>query len=118
MRVLVCGGRNFTKLSTVFAVLDDVLDRHNVDILIHGAARGADSAADSWAIQRGVHVARVPAIWGVHGYAAGPLRNKAMLALKPDLVVAFPGGKGTANMVEQAESAGIPVWKVCDEPQS
>jgi UDP-N-acetylmuramoylalanine-D-glutamate ligase len=28
---------------------------------------------------------------------------------KPDLVVAFPGGRGTANMVEQAKQAGVEV---------
>jgi UDP-N-acetylmuramoylalanine-D-glutamate ligase len=31
---------------------------------------------------------------------------------KPDLVVAFPGGRGTENMVKQAEAAGVPVKKV------
>jgi len=28
---------------------------------------------------------------------------------KPDLVVAFDGGRGTANMVKQAKAAGIQV---------
>ncbi len=26
-------------------------------------------------------------------------------------VVAFPGGKGTQNMIEQAEKAGVKVWR-------
>jgi hypothetical protein len=28
---------------------------------------------------------------------------------KPDLVLAFPGGRGTRNMVGQAKRAGVPV---------
>jgi len=32
-----------------------------------------------------------------------------MLALKPDLVVAFPGGRGTANMVALAVKASVRV---------
>jgi formate dehydrogenase assembly factor FdhD len=28
---------------------------------------------------------------------------------KPDLVVAFPGGRGTADMVRKAQTAGVPV---------
>jgi hypothetical protein len=28
---------------------------------------------------------------------------------KPDLVVAFPGGRGTANMVKQARAAAVKV---------
>jgi hypothetical protein len=31
---------------------------------------------------------------------------------KPDLVVAFPGGRGTANMVKQARAAGVAVMEV------
>jgi hypothetical protein len=31
---------------------------------------------------------------------------------KPDLVVAFPGGTGTANMVKQARAAGVEVLEV------
>ncbi|MEM9912925.1 MAG: hypothetical protein AAF922_19365 [Pseudomonadota bacterium] len=44
------------------------------------------------------------------GRAAGPIRNKEMLDEGcPDLVVAFPGGRGTANMVKQAQAAGVEV---------
>ena len=31
---------------------------------------------------------------------------------KPDLVIAFPGGRGTEDMVTRAERAGIPVRRV------
>lgn len=48
--------------------------------------------------------------WNAHGRSAGPIRNAKMLAEgKPDLVVAFPGGKGTAHMVGIARKAGVPV---------
>ena len=51
-----------------------------------------------------------PANWKKHGRAAGPIRNKQMLEeAKPDLVIAFPGGAGTANMVKQAREAGVKV---------
>lgn len=48
--------------------------------------------------------------WKDHGKAAGPIRNQLMLDdFKPDLVVAFPGGKGTADMVKKAQDAGVTV---------
>lgn len=51
--------------------------------------------------------------WHTHGRAAGPIRNRRMIEEgKPDLVVAFPGGRGTANMVNQARAAGIEVREV------
>lgn len=43
----------------------------------------------------------------VQAEGAGPIRNSFMLALGPDLVLAFPGGRGTADMVRQASEAGV-----------
>jgi hypothetical protein len=52
----------------------------------------------------------VPADWQKHGTAAGPIRNKQMIVSgKPDLVLAFPGGRGTADMSRRAEKHGIPL---------
>jgi hypothetical protein len=35
-----------------------------------------------------------------------------LLEGKPDLVVAFPGGKGTADMVRRARKANVPVKEI------
>jgi len=49
----------------------------------------------------------------MHGRAAGPVRNAQMLAEgKPDFVVAFPGGRGTADMCKQARARGVKVVEV------
>ena len=51
--------------------------------------------------------------WEGLGRKAGPIRNQQMLDEgKPDLVVAFPGGRGTANMMRIAREAGIEVIEV------
>jgi len=48
--------------------------------------------------------------WHRHGKRAGPIRNQRMLEEgQPDLIVAFPGGHGTADMVRRARQAGIEV---------
>ena len=45
--------------------------------------------------------------------SAGHIRNQVMLDKgKPDVVVAFPGGRGTADMVRRAEGAGIEVRRI------
>ena len=77
--------------------------------MIHGDASGADRLAGEWAKERCIEVLARPAEWKKHGRAAGPIRNQAMLAEKPQLVVAFPGGKGTADMVAKAKKAGLEV---------
>jgi len=48
--------------------------------------------------------------WAELGRKAGPIRNQQMLDEgKPNLVVAFPGGRGTADIVRRARAAGIEV---------
>lgn len=87
-----------------------------VHLLLHGGARGADAAIARAAHQLGWSVLVMPAEWRRHGRAAGPIRNRELLELavaraeahtSPGvstsvLVVAFPGGPGTASLVQQA----------------
>jgi hypothetical protein len=76
-------------------------------------ARGADSLAVRYAEQYKCPVEKFPALWDVHGRAAGPIRNQLMLDEgKPDLVLAFPGGRGTAHMIDIAEKAGVEVHRI------
>ena len=45
---------------------------------------------------------------GRNGRKAGPIRNQQMLDEgRPSLVVAFPGGRGMADMVRRARNAGV-----------
>ncbi|MCA0276268.1 MAG: SLOG family protein [Proteobacteria bacterium] len=123
MRVLVCGGRDYNDRDAVaralraykpLNVVTDVSDA----ILILGGAPGADTLAEEWADVFGLRKRIFPANWAKHGRAAGPIRNQQMLDEgKPDLVIAFPGGRGTADMVSRAEKAGVRVIRVPATPQ-
>lgn len=113
-KVLVTGSRELKDYQAVYTALDEIYTKHYPLIVIHGAARGADLYADTWATHRsGVTVVRVPADWENDGRAAGPIRNARMLELNPDIVVAFfkDGAKnyGTSHMVKLAHEAGIQV---------
>lgn len=98
----VTGGRVATVTQFfIDGTLDLIHEREPVDILVHGNAKGVDRMCGMWAKKHGIHVAIVDALWDEYSTRAGPLRNKAMLRLKPDLVVAFPGMAGTADMRRQ-----------------
>lgn len=114
--IIVCGGRHYSDAKTVYRVLDHIVESQAPDrtIIVQGGATGADTLAARYAAERGLHCAEVPARWATHGASAGPLRNAAMLALNPTMVVAFPGGRGTANMCKQAEASNIPVLTAAD----
>lgn len=82
-------------------------------MIIHGAATGADEWAAKIAHNEGIPTCGFPARWDIQRKAAGPIRNKRMLDVaEPHLVVAFPGGRGTANMVKQAKARGIEVQEI------
>lgn len=107
MRVLVCGGRDYRNPQAVYDALSALDD---VSVVIEGGALGADCFAAEWADKTGTEHLQFTADWKAHGRAAGPIRNKKMLDEgKPDLVLAFPGGRGTANMVKQARERGVRV---------
>ena len=128
MKVLVCGGRDYWRYSRVREELDKLNLDYRTDLVIEGGCRerdkddncemGADYYANSWAEENEIPVLTHWAPWEKHGgrrkgNPAGPTRNKAMLERwEPDLVLAFPGGSGTANMVKQARAAGVEVREI------
>jgi hypothetical protein len=117
MRIIVCGGRDFddplTVRRTLFAIHEG--PRGPIKHLWHGNARGADTLADGWASEVGVPCHPTPAQWSKFGKKAGPMRNQAMLGQGIDLVVAFPGGRGTDDMKKRARAAGVEVLEITDK---
>lgn len=113
-RVLVCGGRKYERGWRVYEALELIWRFHNYElVVIEGGATGADHAARVWArdyIQQGVENISFPADWAKYQKAAGSIRNREMLENgMPDLVIAFPGGRGTRNMMSIARMANVPV---------
>lgn len=138
MVVIVCGGRKYANYELVKRVLDD-LYAQGMTVLVSGGCTGADRLARRWAEEQGYakgpparprvwellpsasypetgkfgqHRCYIefPALWGTYGRSAGPIRNREMLEeTRPDLVVAFPGHRGTADMKEQAKRRNVKV---------
>lgn len=103
--VLVTGGRTYRHPHRVYRKLDELKDRHGNIRIIEGGAAGADSWARVWARKNMMPCLTVRADWS-RGKRAGPERNAKMLTYDPNVVLAFPGGRGTANMIKQAKGKG------------
>lgn len=121
MIVIVTGGRNYEDCDRVWDCLDALHKIRPITVVRHGACMdclgvmsGADRWADVWAVHKGVKVDRHPADWNAYGNQAGPIRNREMAWQQPraSLCLAFPGGRGTRNMIGHAESRGILVLEV------
>lgn len=109
MKILVTGSRDWTDRKT----LQDALREYNAadNILIEGGAKGADRIAREFAEDCVWSIMTVLAQWEKYGKSAGPTRNREMLDMQPDIVLAFPtkDSKGTIDCINQAIWRQIPV---------
>lgn len=115
MRIAVTGGRDYRDEEYVNDVLDALHKEDPIVSLAHGGAKGADALAAKWGHKNKVLVIPFVAEWLLYGGRAGPMRNRLMLEKsEPDVLVAFPGGRGTADCVRQARKMGIRVHHALD----
>lgn len=119
MRVVaVTGGRNYQNRALVFETLSNLSERCAIDVLVHGGCRGSDALCAEWAGLSRVQVAEFAITqvqWAADGRKCGPRRNALMLEVThPNLLVAFPGGRGTASCVNIAKKLGIEVLNLAE----
>lgn len=111
MRAIVCGGRGYSDKEYLYQCLDDFEPK--ITEVVQGGQTGADALAKEWAIARSVPWKQEDAEWSTFGLKAGPIRNRLMLAkYRPEVVIAFPGGVGTADMCRAADLKGVPVARM------
>jgi hypothetical protein len=118
MRLLVCGGRTFTDRAWLWAAIDLLHEAMPITEIIEGGATGADVRAGEWSEHRlGKKATVVEAEWERYSAGlkagqknpAGAIRNTEMAKMRPDLVLACPGGPGTAHMIATAHAYGLRV---------
>lgn len=109
IRVACTGGRDYNDQARVFRILDRLLSIRKDFVVVVGDAKGADNLVRQWCKVRNVPVEVFYADWKKHGLGAGPIRNKEMLESGLDMLIAFPGGKGTQNMISICKKVGIVV---------
>lgn len=111
MKVIIAGGRNFKSTEHSLKFLDDFLIEHpTFSEVVCGMAQGADTFGQMWAISLNIKVKKFPADWSNFGPAAGPIRNRDM-AIYADALIAFPGGRGTENMIKHAKNHGLLIYE-------
>ena len=95
-------------------IMDAAVERLGLSELAAGrCGTGVDELTLRWAKRRKLPFEGFSARWQEFGDAAGPERNGRMLrTFRPEKVIAFPGGKGTADCVLQAEALGIDIIRI------
>ncbi len=107
MKVIICGGRTFTNTTIAYPFLDKIHAETPITHVIEGGAKGGDLIGRNWAHSRKIDYTTVNAEWDKYGRSAGPKRNIKMADMKPDTIIALPGGTGTAHMIKTGQSRGI-----------
>jgi hypothetical protein len=117
VRVLVSGDRHWNCADLARRVVTRLVERYGADlIVVHGDARGVDSAFAAACRARGVAHEPHPARWDDVGKSAGPMRNQEMIAAGSDFVIAvhrnLAYSRGTRDLVQRALATGIPVYLI------
>ena len=97
MRVIIAGSRDIEGDEAIRLVRNAICESgwtDEIEEIVHGDARGIDTAADrlcrsefkSW------KVTPVPADWNKYGRSAGPIRNRQMAGMA-DALIAINGRK-------------------------
>lgn len=106
--VLVASGRKYPSQGRVF----EVLNEENPHLVLHCCKTGADTWASRWVVEHARLELRCPPDWGGYDEAAESRRNRMMLALLSTfsvagddvMVVAFPDGSDTVDLVHEARN--------------
>lgn len=125
MKIIVTGGRTYFNRKLLRKILDD----YKPTMIIEGGALGADLLAHHYADDNKIENKTYKADWEdlshpdarikiradgkKYDAQAGHRRNRKMLEENQDaIVIAFPGGHGTADCVKTANELGMVVVRV------
>lgn len=105
--VAVIGSRNFHDEPYLFHILDQFCIRQ----IVSGGARGADTMAKRYAVQRGIAMIELRPDWRRYGRGAG-LRCNQDVVEAAECVIAFWDGRsrGTGHAISLARAVGKPVY--------
>lgn len=108
LKVAVVGSRSFQNSSFLSSVLDQLREQVGDFTLVSGGARGADTLAATWALQRDLLITEHLPDWSKHGRRAGIIRNRDVVD-DADLLLAFWDGDspGTAHVIEYAREVHV-----------
>jgi hypothetical protein len=107
MNIAIIGGRDFDDYDLLAKSVIKHYGFTDIDAIISGGAKGADSLAERFAKDIHVPMKVFPAEWDIYGKSAGYKRNVKIIT-SADVVFAFWDGhsKGTKHSIDIARAQG------------
>lgn len=107
MKLAIIGSRTFND----YKLLQETLEQYKskIVLVVSGAAKGADSLGEKWALENNIQTLIFPAEWGKYGKRAGYIRNEDIIK-NCDCCIAFWDGKsvGTKHSISLCEKYNKP----------
>lgn len=107
MKLAIIGSRTFNNYELLVSILEQY--KSKITLVVSGAAKGADSLGERWAIKNNIKTLIFPADWEKYGKRAGFIRNEDIIK-NCDCVIAFWDGisKGTTHSLSLCEKYNKP----------
>lgn len=111
MIVAVVGSRDFNDYRTFFAYMDAFRQNISIDLIVSGGAKGTDSTAYRYAVDKGITFVCHPP-HPEDGYPTKFFRRNLRIANHAEVMIAFPKGKssGTRHAISMAKKLGKKVY--------
>ncbi len=103
MRLAIIGSRTFDNYELLCQEIDKLKVFYQIDIIISGGARGADSLGMRYAQEHKIPFIAFTADWEKYGKIAGMIRNQDIIDTS-DYIIAFWDGvsRGTRDSIRRA----------------
>jgi hypothetical protein len=124
MKVIIAGTRYKDKANKIsfddYKLVAHGVERSGYEIteVVCGMAIGVDKLGEQYARMKNIPVKEMPANWGMHGKAAGPIRNRQMAKYADAAVVVWDGvSPGSRNMINEMIRLNKPYYVVMTESE-
>jgi hypothetical protein len=107
--IIVTGGAGFCDRARIYAELSATHNLYPITRMLVSDASKAEKIAAGWAGEMGIPVATFMLDYTMPRLDAVALRHQLMICQQPNLVLAFPGGASTADLINQSKLAEIKI---------
>ena len=114
MKILICGSRNITDYERCVEYISKIIKTNALTptVIIHGGARGADTIANTFAIQHRLPTLVFKPDWST-GKSAGYIRNGQMVEIADAVIAIWDGqSRGTNHTINLGIEKGVPTFVV------
>ena len=113
MKLAIVGSRTFNDYEKLVDFIDENYDFNEIDYIVSGGAKGADTLGERFAKEYGFDTIIFPTEWKKYGKRAGFIRNVQIIDECDECVCFWDGqSRGTKHDIDLCKGKNKP-YKIC-----